>query len=141
MGVQTQTCGERFVPPVGHTAVGAAEFAERTVVIALSNSREAKLFIEAYERMGFRVIRANDGGRFLDLVREGRIDLFVTDRLRYIAAARMLLRGLKMPRTCFVASDTSSASVVWAAGAEAIMVRSMTAEVFFSYEVVQRPDA
>lgn len=139
--MQTQTCGERFVPPVTRTAVGAAEFAERTVVIALSNSREAKLFIEAYERMGWRVIRINDHGHFFDLVRDDGIDLFVTDRVRYIAAIRMLLRGVKAPRTHFVASDTSTASIVWAAGAEAIMVRSIKHDDFFSYDVVLKPES
>lgn len=138
--MQTQVRGERYDPPTSRTAVGAADFAERAVVIALKSSIEAEYFTRMYRKMGWRTLTANRKGKFLDLVRLDLVDLVVTDRFRYVAAFRSVRRDGRVPPLHFVANDATNASVLFEAGAEAIMVRTIRHDDFFSYDVVQRTD-
>jgi hypothetical protein len=138
--MQTQTFGERFGPPHVRTAIGSANYAERTVLIALKNLREAAQFADMYRRMGWRVLVAERPSRFIAMVREESVDLVVTDKVPYIATVRLLRRDGRVPATHIVAPDPSSARTALAAGADAVMVRSIRHDDFFSYDVVTRPD-
>jgi hypothetical protein len=138
--VQTQTRGERYVPPTRHTAVGAADFAERTVLIALKSSIEAEYFMRLYLDMGWRVVTANRKSKFLDLARSPFVGLVITDRFRYLVAVRSFRRDGRMPPLHFVANDAKHAKVLLDAGVEAVMVRTIRHDDFFSYDYVQRVD-
>ena len=141
MNVQTLTSGERFVPPHIGTAIGTAEFGERTVVIALDNAREAAYFEGIYLKRGWRVLSARTPRQVLEIVRTESIDLLVTDRIPYVATIRMMRRSGHETAFHFVAPDVSFAGIAWNAGAEAVMVRTIRHDDFFSYDVVERPDA
>jgi hypothetical protein len=138
--VQTQVRSERFVPPRGRTAVGAADFAERTVLIALKSSIEAEHFTLMYRKMGWRVLSVDRRRRFLEFVATEYVDLVVTDRFRYVTAVRSFRRDGRMPPMHFVANDTKHAKVLLEAGVEAVMVRTIRHDDFFSYDFVERVD-
>ena len=116
MTVQTQVRGERCGPPTGRTAVGAADFAERTVLIALKDAREAQQLVWMYQKLGWRALTAGRKHAFFELVSAGRIDLVVTDRFRYLVAVRSFRRDGRVPPMHFIANDTTHSRVVFEAG-------------------------
>ena len=138
--MQTQTSGERFVPPTRHTAVGAADFAERTVLIALKSSIESGQLERMYRRMGWRVVTARGKADFFNFAASAQFHLIVTDRFRYVTAVRSFRRDGQMPPVHFVTNDTKHAKVLLDAGVEAVMVRTIRHDDFFSYDYVQRVD-
>lgn len=138
--MQTQTCGERYVPPTRRTAVGAADFAERTVLIALKSSIEAEYFVRLYRNMGWRTLTSNRKSKFIDMALSPAVNLVITDRFRYLAAVRSYRRDGSIAPLHFIANDAKHSRVLFDAGVEAVMVRAIRHDDFFNYDYVQRVD-
>jgi hypothetical protein len=110
------------------------------VLIALKDAREAQQLVRMYQKLGWRAITAGRKRQFSELVATEYIDLVVTDRFRYVTAVRSFRRDGQMPPVHFVANDTKNAKVLLDAGVEAVMVRTIRHDDFFSYDYVQRMD-
>jgi AmiR/NasT family two-component response regulator len=140
--MEPEPFGERFIPPRILTAVGIGESGNRSVALSLLSDREETEIATSFERLGWRILIVYDELDALEILTERTPDLIITDRpgqFQHVAMMRDLFVGGKVPKLMVVVDDREPERMneAWAAGAAAVMLRTVGADDLFNYIVVQ----